>query len=194
MDGGGGREKQWLLSCTGSCTTQYRTQLIRGRKLIGGLPYFMTALCLQAKVKKPSMYTEANVAERLQTYGLADNIHYTIGELKLPSEWWGQGRHDEDWTPDSSKDEGSSAAPAASLLSGMLHCWISEGASAALALHGAAWPPRDHAARLRLAMRRGAWNRLSWPCKLGFTVAAAGAAAVAWLHLDRGGNGGWFWP
>ncbi|KAG2436633.1 hypothetical protein HYH02_011567 [Chlamydomonas schloesseri] len=33
----------------------------------------------QAKVKKPSMYTEANVAERLQTYGLADGIHYTIG-------------------------------------------------------------------------------------------------------------------
>ncbi|KAG2443755.1 hypothetical protein HXX76_002101 [Chlamydomonas incerta] len=32
-----------------------------------------------AKINKPSMYTEANVAERLQTYGLSDSIHYTIG-------------------------------------------------------------------------------------------------------------------
>ncbi|GFR47520.1 hypothetical protein Agub_g9238 [Astrephomene gubernaculifera] len=32
-----------------------------------------------AKINKPSMYTDGNLAERMLTYGLADSVHYTIG-------------------------------------------------------------------------------------------------------------------
>ncbi|GLC35629.1 hypothetical protein PLESTB_000186500 [Pleodorina starrii] len=32
-----------------------------------------------AKIKKPSIYTDGNLADRLTTYGLADSVAYTIG-------------------------------------------------------------------------------------------------------------------
>ncbi|GIL75255.1 hypothetical protein Vretimale_7914 [Volvox reticuliferus] len=32
-----------------------------------------------AKIKKPSMYTDGNLPDRMNTYGLADSIHYTTG-------------------------------------------------------------------------------------------------------------------
>ncbi|KXZ41672.1 hypothetical protein GPECTOR_326g46 [Gonium pectorale] len=32
-----------------------------------------------ARINKPSMYTDGNLAERLNTYGLPESIHYTIG-------------------------------------------------------------------------------------------------------------------
>ncbi|EFJ49597.1 hypothetical protein VOLCADRAFT_104173 [Volvox carteri f. nagariensis] len=32
-----------------------------------------------ANIKKPSMYTDGNLPDRLNTYGLADSIHYTTG-------------------------------------------------------------------------------------------------------------------
>ncbi len=38
-----------------------------------------------AKVQKPSMYSAANIEERLQTYGVAPPLTYTIGRALLPA-------------------------------------------------------------------------------------------------------------